>query len=719
MATCDTLEVDLSRVDYDITLQQYPCIDVDVLQSDITIQAVTLANQGPKGDQGPVGPIGPTGPIGPQGVQGPTGAQGVQGATGPQGGLGPQGATGPPGPTGATGGAGPTGPQGPTGLQGNPGAAATIAVGTTATGAPGSNASVSNSGSSSAAVFNFTIPAGIQGPIGPQGPSGSGTGDMLKSVYDTNNNNIVDAAESVPWTGVTGKPATFSPSPHASTHLSAGSDPIAIATSVLAGLCPAVDNTTIQVVASKLSAVSLAWTAITGKPASFAPSAHASTHNLGGSDAIAPDWTQVQNKPATFAPSAHAASHVTGGSDIIVLAGTSTAGLLKQLSGNTTDFVDGTNTCQNLAGAVQPTIWSARLRSFNAVGNSTFEVDQRNVGGVVTSPPTGIFIVDRWFKGGSGTYTVNMRQNVPSGGPGIPYLPGTNFRLSASWFQVVLTAQEASLAAGDSLCIRQIPEGIRLRELIGDVHSVSVLAACTVAPLTFAVALRDAAATPTRSLIKLCTITTANTWTLFTLPNLPVWPAAGTFNVTPGNQGYDLAITLACGSTNTAAAPDTWQTGNFISAPGVSNFCAQAVNSVFYLGFVQHEPGPLCTTLIDYPFTQNYDACLRYFTKSYSYGVKPGTVDQTGCHTGFNQASQNPYYWYLPFKKVMAKTPTIVGYSTVTGAINNIRNASAGADVATTGVSLAGDSAFTGFSIASPPASLWGHQFHYTADVGW
>lgn len=32
------------------------------------------------------------------------------------------------------------------------------------------------------------------------------SGDMLKSVYDANNNGIVDAAESVPWAGVTGKP---------------------------------------------------------------------------------------------------------------------------------------------------------------------------------------------------------------------------------------------------------------------------------------------------------------------------------------------------------------------------------------------------------------------------------------------------------------------------------------------------------------------------------
>lgn len=45
----------------------------------------------------------------------------------------------------------------------------------------------------------------------------AGYGDMLKSVYDTDNDGKVDmakAADSVPWNGVTGKPGTFPPSSH-------------------------------------------------------------------------------------------------------------------------------------------------------------------------------------------------------------------------------------------------------------------------------------------------------------------------------------------------------------------------------------------------------------------------------------------------------------------------------------------------------------------------
>ena len=67
---------------------------------------------------------------------------------------------------------GPPGPQGNQGIQGVQGPAATVAAGITTTGAPGSNAAVTNVGNSSAAIFNFAIPAGVQGSQGPTGNPG-------------------------------------------------------------------------------------------------------------------------------------------------------------------------------------------------------------------------------------------------------------------------------------------------------------------------------------------------------------------------------------------------------------------------------------------------------------------------------------------------------------------------------------------------------------------
>lgn len=51
-------------------------------------------------------------------------------------------------------------------MQGPPGAAATVTVGTVVTGEPGTDAIVTNSGTESAAVLNFTIPKGETGAGG-------------------------------------------------------------------------------------------------------------------------------------------------------------------------------------------------------------------------------------------------------------------------------------------------------------------------------------------------------------------------------------------------------------------------------------------------------------------------------------------------------------------------------------------------------------------------
>jgi len=150
----------------DISILQLPpatsvgANDVTVIvQNGITKKAAVTVFQ-----NGIVGPQGPAGPQGPQGVAGTPGAAGAQGIPGPGG---PQGAQGVPGVQGVQ---GPVGAQGNTGPQGPIGIAATATAGTTTTGAAGSSASVVNSGTTSAAVFDFTIPRGDTGATGPVGP---------------------------------------------------------------------------------------------------------------------------------------------------------------------------------------------------------------------------------------------------------------------------------------------------------------------------------------------------------------------------------------------------------------------------------------------------------------------------------------------------------------------------------------------------------------------
>ena len=128
--------------------------------------------------QGPQGIKGESGPQGPQGLKGETGPQGIQGEKGDaftyndfteEQLAGLKGAKGDKGDKGDAGPQGDVGPQGPQGKQGATGAAATIKVGTVTTGAAGTAAKVVNSGTTSAAVLDFTIPQGARGEKGEQG----------------------------------------------------------------------------------------------------------------------------------------------------------------------------------------------------------------------------------------------------------------------------------------------------------------------------------------------------------------------------------------------------------------------------------------------------------------------------------------------------------------------------------------------------------------------
>jgi hypothetical protein len=591
---------------------------------DFTIPTGATGATGATGSQGAQGATGPTGPTGATGSQGPTGATG---ATGPQGqgftwrgtwsastaynpydvvdragssyvctvastgfdpatdtshwnlmaqegATGPTGSQGPPGDTGAT---GATGPQGATGATGAQGPAATVTVGTTTTGAPGTNAAVTNTGSTSAAVFNFTIPAGATGATGPQGATGA--------------------------TGPTGPTGA---------------------------------------------------TGAQGPP---------------GPDVVSTD-------PGNIA---------TLGTDGYIL-------------------------------VPQLTLWYQRLRSFNAIGNPTFEVDQANVTNALINPANNIRIADRWFtgKGASVTGAVNTQA-----GAGVSIkVPGTSYCISRSQLSLTVSTAQASLAAGDYYIIYQNVEGPYFRELSADVNSISLLVYSTIAPLTFAVTLRDSPVT--KSLVNLLTIPTANTWTLLTLPNLPAFPS-GNFTTAPGSAGYLLAICLACGTTNQAPATGTWQSGAFFGAAGMTNWLATSGN-VFYCAFVQHEPGSQCTTLIDKPFTQNLDECLRYYIKSYPYANAPGTATSNGCLTQNSSAVANWAYVIqtVRYPKVMAKNVTPTIYST-DGTINAVADRTNGVNRTVAGLLVpSGDAGYGGISLsaAASTGNPW-YSWQHVADTGW
>lgn len=399
----------------------------------------------------------------------------------------------------------------------------------------------------------------------------------------------------------------------------------------------------------------------------------------------------------------------------IPLADPTQPGLLTEVSGKTTDFIDGTNSTQDLATAIKPIISVVRQRAINALGNSTFEVDQQRVGASMVMAG-GARMVDRWISGKVGTWAANSQQMA-----GLVPVPGTNFYITQNFLRITLTTQEATMGAGDLMQIYQFLEGPQLREIQGDVHSEQLLVRSSVAPLSFALYWCDY--TPTSiALTTLCTIPNANQWTLIQKPNIPAFPTSGKFSATPGQVSALFKIILAAGSNFNTPNDGLWManTSGALVPPGMSNFCASPVNSTFDIAFAQAQPGPECGQLLNLRFTENLDQCIRYYAKSMNYATAPlggGADSGIGCICIAN----GPYIAAgVRFAKRMAKAPTMAIYNRGNTAVNGTLQTVAGSNYTFSSVGGTGENGF-GWIVVSPnfPA-VWDWMiFHYTADTGW
>jgi hypothetical protein len=168
---------------------------------------------------------------------------------------------------------------------------------------------------------------GGQGPQGPTGPAGgaytlpAATSTILGGVKIGSNLSVTvdgtlsSTASSGAWADITGKPSTFAPSAHATSHGSLGGDPITVAVSQVTGLQTALDG--------KQAAGSYAPLTHTHTASAITDFSSAVAAAIPASVVVTTDSRLTNSR----SPTSHASSHASAGADAVTLTIAQTTGL--------------------------------------------------------------------------------------------------------------------------------------------------------------------------------------------------------------------------------------------------------------------------------------------------------------------------------------------------------------------------------------------------------
>jgi hypothetical protein len=186
----------------------------------------------------------------------------------------------------------------------------------------------------------------------------------------------------------------------------------------------------------------------------------------------------------------------------------------------------------------------------------------------------------------------------------------------------------------------------------------------------------------------------------------------------PESPAAGLILTIGALNTGSlqASSANTWTAGNFVSVAGVTNW-STTINNNLSITDVQVEEGAVATPFERRSYGHELSLCQRYYEKSYTDGVAPGTAsspagawDTAGYNTSWFTAPT------IPFRVTKRAVPTIAFYSHISGAAGKFYDNNAGADV------TAAVGGFTGVnSLQAYGNSLLvaGHEymFHWTASA--
>lgn len=296
----------------------------------------------------------------------------------------------------------------------------------------------------------------------------------------------------------------------------------------------------------------------------------------------------------------------------------------------------------------------------------------------------GDYTADRfeYNKVGAMVHTIQRSSDVPIVSP--PYM--TRAPVYRNSVLIDCTTADASIAAGDYCYYSYKVEGYDFNFLDQRTFSLRFSVKATKTG-TYCIAFRNAG--KDKSCIIEYTVNSAGTWEekLAVVSNSP--PSAGTWDYENG-IGLEVSFILAAGTTFQNASADSWLTGNYMATSNQVNACDSTSNN-FQLDGVElfladpTMPAPSEHTSMSPYYLDTLMRCMRYYQKSYNYGVDPGTITDVGAITHVNALANTLAGTDRMLPIPMRNTPTAAYYSTVTGTVANIRNTTGAADVATTG----------------------------------
>jgi hypothetical protein len=290
--------------------------------------------------------------------------------------------------------------------------------------------------------------------------------------------------------------------------------------------------------------------------------------------------------------------------------------------------INGTNGVTFNDGSLQKT--SAQTGFRNRIINGDMRIDQRNAGASVT-PTNTQYLVDRFAAILTQASKYTAQRNAGS------VTPPTGF----TNYLGITSSSAYSVLTGDTFGLLQYIEGFNTADLAWGTASASSITlsfwAYSSLTGTFGGAFCNNA--QNRSYPFSYTISSANTWTKITITI--AGDTSGTW-LTDNSVGIAVRFGLGTGATYSGTS-GAWAAGNFVQ-PTSTVSVVGTNGATFYITGVQLEAGSTATEFERRPIGTELALCQRYYDKSYSMNVAPGTATANGMLSAINEAWASTWY---------------------------------------------------------------------------